>query len=87
MIYLHNADANIINGMINMPIACDGTHYIDHQTFFAKLDKFKTTEQSACTWNEVYDLASGLLPRLSCFSPHLCIDRNRSLPASSTGIL
>jgi len=46
-IYLRNAAVNVINGMINMSFSCDGTHYIDHHTFFAKLDKFETTEQSA----------------------------------------
>jgi hypothetical protein len=46
-IYLRNAAVNLINGMINMSFSCDGTHYIDHVTFFAKLDKFETIEQSA----------------------------------------
>ena len=41
-IYLRNAAVNLINGMINMSFSCDGTHYIDHETFFAKLDKFET---------------------------------------------
>lgn len=41
-IYLRNAAVNLINGMINMSFSCDGTHYIDHQTFFAKLDSFET---------------------------------------------
>lgn len=39
-IYLRNAAINLINGMINMSFSCDGTHYIDHKTFFAKLDNF-----------------------------------------------
>jgi len=30
----------MINGMINMGFSCDGTRYIDHQTFFAKLQTF-----------------------------------------------
>jgi len=42
-IYLRNAAVNLINGMINMSFSCDGTHYIDHQTFFAKLDQFETS--------------------------------------------
>jgi len=41
-IYLRNGSVNLINGMINMSFSCDGTHYIDHKTFFAKLDKFET---------------------------------------------
>ena len=45
-IYLRNAAVNLINGMINMTFSCDGTHYIDHRTFFAKLDRFETTGQS-----------------------------------------
>jgi hypothetical protein len=44
-IYLRNAALNVINGMINMSFSCDGTHYIDHGTFFAKLDKFETPER------------------------------------------
>jgi hypothetical protein len=41
-VYLRNAAVNMINGMINMTFSCDGTHYIDHRTFFAKLDSFET---------------------------------------------
>jgi hypothetical protein len=44
-IYLRNAAINLINGMINMSFSCDGTHYIDHKTFLAKLDKFETPGQ------------------------------------------
>ena len=41
-IYLRNGSVNLINGMINMSFSCDNTHYIDHKTFFAKLDRFET---------------------------------------------
>lgn len=41
-VYLRNGSVNLINGMINMTFSCDGTHYIDHETFFAKLDTFET---------------------------------------------
>ena len=41
-IYLRNAAVNLINGMINMSFSCDGTHYIDHKTFFSKLENFET---------------------------------------------
>ena len=43
-IYLRNGSVNLINGMINMGFSCDGTHYIDHKTFIAKLDTFETTD-------------------------------------------
>jgi hypothetical protein len=43
-IYLRNGSVNLIDGMINMGFSCDGTHYIDHKTFFAKLDRFETTD-------------------------------------------
>ena len=43
-IYLRNAAVNLINGMINMSFSCDCTHYIDHKTFLAKLDKFETPD-------------------------------------------
>ena len=39
-VYLRNGAVNLINGMINMSFSCDGTQYIDHRTFFARLDKF-----------------------------------------------
>jgi hypothetical protein len=42
---LRNAAVNLINGMINMSFSCDGTHYIDQQTFFAKLDRFETPDK------------------------------------------
>lgn len=41
-VYLRNGAVNLINGMINMSFSCDGTHYIDHQTFFSELDTFET---------------------------------------------
>ncbi len=47
-IYLRNGSVNLINGMINMSFSCDGTHYIDHKTFFAKLEKFEDTPVSHC---------------------------------------
>jgi hypothetical protein len=41
-IYLRNASINLINGMIGMNFSCDGAHYIDHKTFFKKLENFST---------------------------------------------
>lgn len=41
-IYLRNGSINLINGMIGMTFSCDGAHYIDHKTFFEKLDTFGT---------------------------------------------
>ncbi len=41
-VYLRNAAINLVNGMINLTFSCDGTHYIDHKTFFAELDNFET---------------------------------------------
>ena len=43
-IYLRNASINRVNGMIGMSFSCDGAHYIDHKTFFEKLDTFATDE-------------------------------------------
>lgn len=42
-LYLRNASINRINGMIGMTFSCDGSHYIDHKTFFEKLESFATT--------------------------------------------
>ena len=39
-IYLRNASINLVNGMIGMTFSCDGSHYIDHKTFFDKLESF-----------------------------------------------
>lgn len=41
-LYLRGASINVVNGMISMTFSCDGTHYIDHRTFFDKLDSFGT---------------------------------------------
>ena len=42
-IYLRNGSINRINGLIGMSFSCDGAHYIDHKTFFEKLDTFATS--------------------------------------------
>ena len=41
-IYLRNASVNLVNGMIGMTFSCDGAHYIDHKTFFDRLETFAT---------------------------------------------
>ena len=46
-IYLRNASINLINGTIGMTFSCDGTHYIDHKTFFDKLENFCTLEDES----------------------------------------
>lgn len=46
-IYLRAGSINLINGMIGMNFSCDGTHYIDHKTFFDKLENFGTPEAVA----------------------------------------
>ena len=43
-IYLRNGSINCINGMIGMTFSCDGSHYIDHKTFFEKLETFGTSD-------------------------------------------
>ncbi len=44
-IYLRNGSINLINGTIGMTFSCDGSHYIDHKTFFDKLETFCTLEE------------------------------------------
>ncbi len=44
-LYLRNGSINLINGMINMTFSCDGTHYIDHATFFERLEAFETPDK------------------------------------------
>lgn len=44
-IYLRNGSINRINGLIGMTFSCDGSHYIDHKTFFEKLETFATSDQ------------------------------------------
>ena len=46
-IYMRNGSVNVINGMIGMTFSCDGAHYIDHRTFFEKLDTFDTVSAEA----------------------------------------
>jgi hypothetical protein len=43
-IYLRAGSINLINGMIGMNFSCDGSHYIDHKTFYDKLENFGTPE-------------------------------------------
>ncbi|WP_369162796.1 hypothetical protein [Candidatus Thiodiazotropha sp. LNASS1] len=43
-IYLRNGSINRVNGLIGMTFSCDGSHYIDHKTFFEKLETFATSE-------------------------------------------
>lgn len=43
-IYLRNGSVNRVNGQIGMTFSCDGAHYIDHKTFFEKLDTFATSD-------------------------------------------
>ncbi|MFW2439827.1 MAG: hypothetical protein ACN4GR_10685 [Arenicellales bacterium] len=43
-IYMRNGSINRINGLIGMTFSCDGAHYIDHKTFFEKLETFATSE-------------------------------------------
>jgi len=31
--------------MINLTFSCDGSHYIDQQTFFQKLETFRTPDK------------------------------------------
>ena len=44
-IYLRNGSINRVNGLIGMTFSCDGAHYIDHKTFFEKLETFATSDQ------------------------------------------
>ena len=43
-IYLRNGSINRVNGIIGMTFSCDGAHYIDHKTFFEKLESFGSGE-------------------------------------------
>ena len=45
-IYLRNGSINRINGLIGMSFSCGGAHYIDHKTFFEKLDTFATSDDN-----------------------------------------
>ena len=43
-IYMRNGSINRVNGLIGMTFSCDGAHYIDHKTFFEKLETFATCD-------------------------------------------
>ena len=42
-IYMRNGSINRVNGLIGMNFSCDDAHYIDHKTFFEKLETFATS--------------------------------------------
>lgn len=42
-IYLRSASMNRINGIIGMNFSCDGSHYIQHDEFFRRLNEFGAT--------------------------------------------
>ena len=44
-IYMRNGSINRINGLMGMTFSCDGAHYIDHKTFFEKLENFSTSDE------------------------------------------
>ena len=51
-IYVREGSINRINGMIGMTFSCDGSHYINHKTFFKQRGTFTASE-------EYPDLAAG----------------------------
>lgn len=46
-IYMRDGSINRVNGLIGMNFSCDGAHYIDHKTFFEKLETFATSDEKA----------------------------------------
>jgi hypothetical protein len=48
-----------MNGMIGMTFSCDGSHYIDYETFFDKLEHFGTPENTEAPAEAEGTLASG----------------------------
>ena len=46
-IYMRNGSINRVNGIIGMTFSCDGAHYIDHKTFFEKLETFGTSDEKS----------------------------------------
>ncbi len=39
-IYLRSASVNRLNGLMSMNFSCDGSHYIQHEEFFKRLEEF-----------------------------------------------
>jgi hypothetical protein len=58
-IYMRNGSINRINGMIGMTFSCDGSHYIDHKTFFRQLENFGTQDNKEYTGPELARVANG----------------------------
>lgn len=54
-IYLRIGSLNRINGRIGMTFSCDGSHYIDHRTFFEKLETFGTPTEGGQSFCELED--------------------------------
>ena len=58
-IYMRNGSINRINGMIGMTFSCDGSHYIDHKTFFSQLENFGTHNNKEYTGSELARTVNG----------------------------
>jgi hypothetical protein len=58
-IYMRNGSINRINGMIGMTFSCDGSHYIDHKTFFSQLENFGTQDDREDTGSGLARVANG----------------------------
>jgi len=41
---MRNGSINRVNSMTGMTFSCDRAHYIDHKTFFEKLESFGSQE-------------------------------------------
>lgn len=39
-VYLRSASVNRLNGLMSMNFSCDGSHYIQHEEFFKRLEEF-----------------------------------------------
>ena len=58
-IYLRNGSVNRINGIIGMTFSCDGSHYIDHKTFFNQLENFGNNNDEQDTVSAHAQVANG----------------------------
>lgn len=45
--YPRSASTSPMNGMMGMTFSCGGSHHIDYDTFFAKLERFEAPERGA----------------------------------------
>ena len=67
--------------MIRMTFSCDGAHYIDHKTFFEKLETFATTTHKDAFIDERCGISRG-----TPINSLIVIPAHAGIPSSTAGM-